>query len=69
MMEAARRCEVKRFLLTSSIGVYAKSKIFNEDSVWKTFPSENDKLLVGLKDYVNYKPRHIRFNMAGMQFL
>ena len=43
MMEAARRCGVKRFLLTSSIGVYAKSKIFNEDSVWKTFPSENDK--------------------------
>ena len=43
MMEAARRCGVKRFLLTSSIGVYAKSKIFYEDSVWKTFPSENDK--------------------------
>ena len=43
MMEAARRCHVKRFLLTSSIGVYAKSKIFHEDSVWKTFPSENDR--------------------------
>lgn len=43
MMEAARRCGVKNFLLTSSIGVYAKSKVFNEDSVWKTFPSDNDK--------------------------
>jgi GDP-L-fucose synthase len=43
MMEAARRCEVERFLLTSSIGVYAQSKIFKEDDVWKTFPSENDK--------------------------
>ena len=43
MMEAARRSGVERFLLTSSIGVYAKSKIFNEDSVWKTFPSDNDK--------------------------
>ena len=43
MMEAARRNKVKRFLFTSSIGVYAKSKIFNEDDVWKTFPSENDK--------------------------
>ena len=28
MMEAARRCNVKRFLLTSSIGVYAPSKVF-----------------------------------------
>lgn len=43
MMEAARRCNVKRFLLTSSIGVYAPSKIFREDSVWKTFPSKNDR--------------------------
>ena len=43
MMEAARRCNVKNFLLTSSIGVYAKSKVFYEDSVWKTFPSDNDK--------------------------
>ena len=43
MMEAARRNKVKRFLLTSSIGVYAKAKKFNEDDVWKTFPSSNDR--------------------------
>ena len=43
MMEAARRNKVKRFLFTSSIGVYAKAKKFNEDDVWKTFPSNNDK--------------------------
>ena len=43
MMEAARRSNVERFLLTSSIGVYSPSKIFKEESVWKTFPSENDK--------------------------
>ena len=43
MMEAARRCKVKRFLFTSSIGVYAKARKFNEDDVWKTFPSTNDK--------------------------
>ena len=43
MMEAARRCRVKRFMFTSSIGVYAPSKIFNEDDVWKTFPSNNDR--------------------------
>jgi len=43
MMEAARRCGVKKYLFTSSIGVYAKSSIFYEDQVWKTFPSDNDK--------------------------
>ena len=43
MMEAARRCGVKRFLLTSSVGVYSPAKIFKEDSVWKTFPSKNDR--------------------------
>lgn len=43
MMEAARRCGVKRFLLTSSIGVYAQAKIFKEDTVWKTFPSKHDR--------------------------
>jgi GDP-L-fucose synthase len=43
MIEAARRCNVKKFLFTSSIGVYAPNKVFYEDDVWKTFPSENDK--------------------------
>ena len=43
MMEAARRSNVKRFMFTSSIGVYAPSKIFKEDDVWKTFPSNNDR--------------------------
>ena len=43
MMEAARKCNVERFLFTSTIGVYAPAEIFYEDDVWKTFPSENDK--------------------------
>jgi GDP-L-fucose synthase len=43
MMEAARKCEVKKYLFTSTIGVYAPAEIFYEDDVWKTFPSENDK--------------------------
>jgi GDP-L-fucose synthase len=43
MMEAARRQGVKRFLYTSTIGVYAPSQVFKEDDVWKTFPSKNDK--------------------------
>ena len=43
MMEAARRAGVKRFLYTSTVGVYAPAKVFHEDDVWKTFPSENDR--------------------------
>jgi len=43
MMEAALRQNVSNYLLTSSIGVYAQSSLFKEDSVWKTFPSQNDK--------------------------
>ncbi len=43
MMEAARRCRVKHYLFTSSVGVYSPAEIFYEDDVWKTFPSENDK--------------------------
>ena len=41
MMEAARLCDVKWFLYTSSMGVY-KNFDSVEDEVWDTFPSEND---------------------------
>lgn len=43
MLEAARRNRVKDFLFTSSVGVYSPAEVFYEDSVWSTFPSENDK--------------------------
>jgi len=43
MMEAARRMGVEQYLLTSSIGVYAPSKIFYEDDVWNSFPSPHDR--------------------------
>jgi len=43
MIEAARRKDVKRFLYTSSVGVYAPAALMSEGEVWKTFPSENDK--------------------------
>jgi GDP-L-fucose synthase len=43
MMEAARRQGVKRYLFTSSVGVYAPAEVFREDDVWKTFPSPNDR--------------------------
>jgi GDP-L-fucose synthase len=43
MMEAARRSRFKKYLFTSSIGVYSPAEIFIEDDVWKTFPSPNDK--------------------------
>ena len=43
MMQAARKQGVKKYLFTSSVGVYQPAEIFIEDDVWKTFPSENDK--------------------------
>ncbi len=43
MMEAARQCNVERYLYTSSIGVYHPTDIFLEDDVWSTFPSDNDR--------------------------
>jgi GDP-L-fucose synthase len=43
MMEAARQADVKWYLYTSSVGVYAQAEVFYEDDVWKTFPSEHDK--------------------------
>ncbi len=43
MMEAARRQNVKWYLYTSSVGVYHPAKVFREDDVWSTFPSENDR--------------------------
>jgi len=43
MLEAARRCGVKKYLYTSSIGVYAPSQILKEDDVWGTFPPDYGK--------------------------
>ncbi len=43
VMEASRLNSVSRFLYTSSIGVYAPAEIFQEDDVWSSFPSDNDK--------------------------
>ena len=43
MMEAALRSNVSNYLFTSSIGVYAKNKVFIEEDVWNTFPSPNDR--------------------------
>jgi GDP-L-fucose synthase len=43
MMEAARRCGARRYLYTSSIGVYAQDEVLREDDVWKTSPSSNDR--------------------------
>jgi GDP-L-fucose synthase len=43
MMEAARQAGIKKYLYTSTIGVYAPAEVFYEDDVWKTFPSPNDR--------------------------
>jgi GDP-L-fucose synthase len=43
VMDAAYKAGVSQFLFTSSVGVYAPAQLFEEDNVWKTFPSDNDK--------------------------
>lgn len=43
MLEAARRNGVKKYLFTSSVGVYSPADVFYEDTVWSTFPSPNDR--------------------------
>ena len=43
LLYAAQKNKVKRYLYTSTYGVYSHSSIMKEDTVWKTFPSENDK--------------------------
>ena len=44
MMEAAFRQNVKWYLYTSSVGVYSPAELMREEDVWKTFPSDNDRL-------------------------
>jgi len=43
MMEAAHRANIKWYLYTSSVGVYAPADVFYEDTVWNTMPSPNDR--------------------------
>jgi GDP-L-fucose synthase len=43
LLEASKINKVKKYLYTSTYGVYAPSPLSKEDSVWKTFPSEHDK--------------------------
>lgn len=42
MLRAAKKRNVKGYLYTSTVGVYAPAEVFYEDDVWKTFPSEHD---------------------------
>lgn len=43
MMQAAFESQVEWYLYTSSVGVYSPAKLFQEDTVWNTFPSPNDR--------------------------
>ena len=38
---ASQKNNVKRYLYTSTYGVYGKSLKMKEENVWKTFPSEH----------------------------
>lgn len=43
VIEASRLNHVRKFLYTSSVGVYSPAEIFKEEQVWQTMPSDNDK--------------------------
>ena len=42
ILEACRVNKVKRYLYTSSIGVYNPKSVMKESDVWRTYPSKND---------------------------
>jgi GDP-L-fucose synthase len=42
LLRAAKKSDAKRFLYSSTLGVYPPAEIFYEDSVWNGFPSKND---------------------------
>ena len=42
VIESAHKNDVDWLMYTSTIGVYEPAEVFNEDDVWKTFPSKND---------------------------
>lgn len=71
MMEAARRNNVKRYLYTSSVGVYSPANLFKEDDVWKTFPSPHDRFAgwakrMGELQAESYK---IEYNMKNISII
>jgi GDP-L-fucose synthase len=41
-MEACRIAGIRNVVYMSSVGVYGPAKVFSEDDVWKTMPSQND---------------------------
>ncbi len=43
LLYACQKNNVKKYLYTSTYGVYGKSLRMKEENVWKTFPSEHDK--------------------------
>ena len=43
LLMAAQISKVKKYLYTSTYGVYGHAQIMRENDVWKTFPSDNDK--------------------------
>ena len=43
LLMAAQISKVKKYLYTSTYGVYGHGSVMKENDVWKTFPSDNDK--------------------------
>ena len=71
MMEAARRNNVKRYLYTSSVGVYSPADLFKEDDVWKTFHHPMTDLLAGQKRMgeLQAESYKIEYNMKNISII
>ena len=59
------RQNVKWYLYTSSVGVYSPSELMKEEDVWKTFPSDNDRLLL---KRIGELQADIKSNTIGIKF-
>ncbi len=51
LMRAAKDCDIKKFLYTSSLGGYPPAEIFYEDDFWKALISKNDRYAGGAKRF------------------
>jgi len=71
LLEASRINKVKNYLLTSTYGVYAPSKIMIENDVWQTFPSEHDKYAGWAKRFAELQVEAYRkeYNFEGLHIV
>ncbi len=71
MLEAARQCNVKWYLYTSSVGVYNPVEVLKEEDVWLSFPSPFDKFAGWSKRMgeLQVEAYNIQYNMNNISIV